>query len=138
MAMVPLHKLFGRSALRETRVLHARGRHDLPDGEYAFVESYCDDPGCDCRRVLISVVSREADGRIFATINYGWEVMSFYEQWLEDDRDAEDCKGPSLEPINPQSAYSSVLLLLFKEMLSDTEYVERFSTHYAMVKRSAA
>ena len=29
----------------------------LPAGRYIFMECYCDDPECDCRRVLLRVFS---------------------------------------------------------------------------------
>ena len=30
---------------------------NLPAGDYGFPEMFCDEPGCDCRRVLFSVIS---------------------------------------------------------------------------------
>lgn len=136
MAMVPFHRMFGKDALRETRVAYTKGRDDLPDGEYAFVESYCDEAECDCRRVLISVFLRDSGKDPLATISYGWEEASFYENLLGMGIDGEESKGPLLDPINPQSQYSHALLALFKEMIQDSEYVARFASHYAMVKRS--
>lgn len=41
----------------------------LPRGEYEFFEWYCDDPGCDCRRTVIRVISPQHPGRILATLN---------------------------------------------------------------------
>jgi hypothetical protein len=40
MAMTAFVSRFPEIAAHETRVLTVRGRADLPDGEYAFVELY--------------------------------------------------------------------------------------------------
>jgi len=32
----------------------------IPDGEYGFVELYCDEPDCDCRRVVIDIKPKES------------------------------------------------------------------------------
>jgi hypothetical protein len=41
-------------------VLRKRVYGSLPPDQYAFVELYCDDKGCDCRRVMISVYAHKA------------------------------------------------------------------------------
>lgn len=87
----------------------------LPDGEYAFVEFYCDDPKCDCRRVLIQVWTQKTGQKSWATIGYGWEDEAYYSKSAGAKH--EDMKGPALDPINPQSPYAQTLLLFFKEFL---------------------
>ncbi len=80
--MVPFVSKFPELGARETRSIRVAGRDDLPDDEYGFIEFYCDEPGCDCRRVRIDVL-REDTGwkRISATISYGWEPVDFYRRW---------------------------------------------------------
>ena len=134
MAMITFFTKFAELAVNETRTISVRGRDDLPDGEYGFIESYCDEASCDCRRVIISVLSATSGSKIWATINYGWENLEYYEQWLQTADDAWDCKGPSLDPLNPQTPYAGVLLGMFKYVLTDQAYVERLKRHYTMFK----
>jgi hypothetical protein len=53
------HSLFPELAERETRTVTVVHRllFNLPPAQYAFLEMFCDEPGCDCRRVLFSVLS---------------------------------------------------------------------------------
>jgi len=43
-------------------------------------------------------------------------------------------QGPSLDPLNPQTEYSSILLDLFREILQSPGYVERLKRHYQMFR----
>jgi len=95
---------FPEVADRETRsitVLPDSGG-GLPEGEYGFVELYCDERGCDCRRVLFSVIRRSHQG-IQAVIAWGWEDFDFYAKWFQsDDADAiAELKGPILNAGSP-------------------------------------
>ena len=60
MPMIPFAERFPELGARETRSVTAIHRPDLPDGEYGFLELYCDEPGCDCRRVMIDVLRPES------------------------------------------------------------------------------
>src|ERR1039458_3144226 len=53
MPMTPFMERFPEVGARETRSATVTQRQDLPDGEYGFLELYCDEPGCDCRRATI-------------------------------------------------------------------------------------
>ncbi|HEY2343521.1 MAG TPA: hypothetical protein VGH90_10845 [Chthoniobacteraceae bacterium] len=55
----PYFTLFPAGSPVEARFLFARGEKGLPDGDYRFVEFYCDEPGCDCRRVVIQTAISE-------------------------------------------------------------------------------
>jgi len=136
MPMTPFYTHFPELAFNEMRSLAVKGKADLPDGEYGFLELYCDEPGCDCRRVIIDVISPATQDKIWATINYGWEDVAFYEEWMGSPEDAVDCKGPSLDPFNPQTEYSPALLGLFALMLNDETYVERLKRHYELFKEA--
>jgi hypothetical protein len=50
------------------RCLHigSSPRPDLPADEYVYLEFYCEDRECDCRRVFLQVISRGQPGKIFA------------------------------------------------------------------------
>jgi hypothetical protein len=128
---------FPEVGARETRSAKIAQRRDLPDGEYGFLEFYCDEPGCDCRRVTISVLRPETGrGKVWATISYGWESPDFYRRWSLAGSDPIEMKGPSLDPLNPQTQYSSALLDLFRFVLESAEYVERLKRHYQMFRDS--
>src|ERR1022692_1671439 len=82
MPMTPFMERFPDVGARETRSATVTQRQDLPDGEYGFLELYCDEPGCDCRRVTICVLRPETGwSKIWATISYGWESVDFYREW---------------------------------------------------------
>lgn len=134
--MTTFYNYFPDLAVSETRYIIIRGRDDLPDGEYAFLELYCEDTDCDCRRVVIDIIARDTGPKIWATINYGWESSEFYESWMGSKKLAEGIKGASLDPINPQTEYSPVLLQVFEYVLKDEAYVERLKRHYYLFKHA--
>jgi hypothetical protein len=134
MAMVPFYTLFRDLALQEMRTLTIQGDTELPDGEYGFLELYCDDVDCDCQRVIVQVISRGTGREIWATIAYGWQSVEFYEERVGSTVLALQCQGPSLDPINIQSEYAPALLRWFEVALRDPPYVERLKRHYALFK----
>ena len=134
MPMVPFFTLFRDLAFKEMRSATVRQMPNIPDGEYGFLELYCDEPDCDCRRVVIEVVSPTTGPKIWATINYGWESVEFYEKRIGDRETAREYQGAVLDPLNPQTKYSPALLHLFKLVLQDEAYVERLKRHYKLFK----
>jgi len=80
MPMTLFMERFREVGAAESRSVTVKGRPDLPDGEYGFLELYCDEPGCDCRRVIIDVL-RHDTGWSKIWIGYGWENLDFYEKW---------------------------------------------------------
>lgn len=124
--MIPFATRFPELAARETRtVILPCARGGLPAGRFGFLEFYCDDPECDCRRVLLQVRSKEQPETTLATINYGWESVGFDTKWLHGDRaEARQIKDASLAPINPQSRLAaSFLRLLQTVVLRDRPYL---------------
>ena len=137
MPMTPFMERFSEVGARETRSVTVTRRQDLPDGEYGFLELYCDEPGCDCRRVMIDVLRPETGwSKIWATISYGWQSLDFYSKWGGAANDTIEMKGPYLDPLNPQTKYSSALLNLFRFLLQSPDYVERLKRHYQMFRDS--
>jgi hypothetical protein len=59
-------------------------RGTLPAGVYEFVELYCDEKDCDCRRVFFMVLSSRKMA-VEAVIAWGWESRAYYVQWMGDD-----------------------------------------------------
>ncbi len=124
-------------AERETRTitLLKRSSSGLPAGEYAFTEMYCNEKGCDCRRVFFYVILSRKD--VAAVIAYGWESPEFYAKWMRDDSPEviEELKGPSLNMASPQSNLAPAIMKLLKDaVLSDTEYINRIKRHYRMFR----
>lgn len=56
----------------EQATITVRGDADISDGDYGFVELYCTDPGCDCRRVSLQVIAGHEAG-IVASISHAFE-----------------------------------------------------------------
>lgn len=134
MPMVPCFTRLGDLALREMRTLTLLDSQDgIPAGEYGFLELYCNEEGCDCRRVHIQVVSPPPETRIWANINYGWESEEYYGKW-----GLPPGAGPSgafLDPLNVQTQHAPAFLRLFEELcLTDAAYVRRLVRHYELFK----
>lgn len=124
---------FRKVAAEETRAIQVLERGDIPLGEYGFLEFFCADPDCDCRRVTLQVTT--PDGRVWASISFGWEKARFYRRWAHDSDDADEMAGASLDPLNRQSEFAEWFLVFFREMVkTDRKYVERLKRHYQMFK----
>ena len=133
--MTPLIEKFPELGARETRSVLVSGRRELPDGDYGFIELYCEEPGCDCRRVMIDVLRQDTGwNKVWATINYGWESLDFYRKWSGSFTDPVELKGPFLDPLNVQTQYSPVLLELFRLLIHSPDYVQRLRNHYQMFR----
>ncbi len=76
--MQPFHEWCPEIACDEYRSIHLMNDPELPDGEYGFVELYCTEKGCDCRRVVFWVVATHLPEPHVATLNFGWESAEFY------------------------------------------------------------
>jgi hypothetical protein len=121
MPLEPFFHHFPEIGKKETRSLTVGVvQHGVPASRYAFIELYCTESGCDCRRVMLQVLS-ECDG-VVASISYGF------------DRNGE-IPGPFLDPLHKRSRYAEGLLKLTEDLLfSDPVYVARLERHYSMMK----
>lgn len=122
--MRPFFEKFKDIGEKETRVVKVFERGDfeaLPPDEYAFVELYCDEKNCDCRRVMIMVLAK-GQTKIPATINLGFDSRK-------------DDAGPFLDSLNHQSEHSKDLMALFLDVINtDPAYLARLQRHYVMFK----
>jgi hypothetical protein len=137
--MAPFFSRFPEVAARETRTIKLLAPYaGLPAGEYGLLELYCNEPTCDCRRVLFQVCRADRPNQILATINYGWENEDFYAQWLHGDGEsARELVSASLDPLNAQSKLSPALLEVFRHIvLQDRAYIARLRRHYRKFKRA--
>jgi hypothetical protein len=126
MTMMAFHTLFPEEARNESRAITMVGHEVLPDRTFLFVESYCVEHACDCRRVMIHVIDTDRREQV-ATINHGFEPPK---------PPFEDEGQTFLDPLNPQSSLSGTLLRLFEEMIGEDEgYRRRLERHYGMWKK---
>lgn len=139
MPYVPFHDRFPQIAEKETRTVTVlrTTNSGLPPGEYGFLELFCDEAGCDCRRVFLSVISRRRG--LECVIAYGWENRDFYVKWMGDDDPliTESLRGPALNMTSPQTDLAPAILDLFKDvLLRDRRYIERVKEHYRIFRQS--
>lgn len=129
---------FPEVAQREIRyATFPEGFESIPPGEYAFFELYCEEDACDCRRVLLQVVGKSSEGKVWATISYGWGASEV--QVAARDLVETTPSGAFLDPLCPQSECAVDFLDFFEAMIDgDPAYVERLKRHYAMFKQSPA
>ena len=138
------HEICPEISFRETRTITLLDNSggDLPPDNYAFLEMYCSEAGCDCRRVYFQVVAMSHPSVVLAVISWGWETLAFYRKWGHYPgaaKDAKMMKGPVLAPLNKQSALAPPLLELVRgTLLSSPEYVERIKRHYALFRGKIA
>ena len=115
------YHLFPQLAADETRSIILQEENGDGFEKYSFVEAYCTDPTCHCRRVMFNVV--KDDEHTVAAISYGF--------------DPGPMQGPFLDPLNPQSDEAEEVLCMAKDLLlSDEAYLRRLERHYLLVKAS--
>lgn len=138
MPYVLFHDHLPEIAERETRtiIVVEDSCLGLPPGDYSLLEMYCNEPGCDCRRVFFYVVSSSRRD-VEAVVAYGWENPEFYARWMGDD-DPEiikELQGPVLNLASPQSDLAPAILEMIENVvLRDELYVERLKAHYRMFR----
>ncbi|HJV66601.1 MAG TPA: hypothetical protein VJ550_12760 [Geomonas sp.] len=92
----------------------------IPKGSYPFLEYYCTEPGCDCRRVTLLVFNQKMKQK--AAISFGFDQQGPF-------------AGPYLDTSNRQGPYAEDLLKLFVDGLnSDSGWLERLYRHYRAVR----
>ncbi len=134
----PFHDVFPVIAERETRVLIVppeSTRAPLPVDEYGLVELFCDERGCDCRRVFLMAVSRRRGPE--AVIAWGWEPREFYARWSgeSDETLLDNLKGPALNLGSPETDLAQPLLEVVSELLrTDEGYTTRIQEHYHLFR----
>ena len=148
MSYAMLYELFPELAMKETRTitLLPGNNCNLPPGNYGLVEMYCNDKGCDCRRVFLNVMSSVIKNSV-AVIAYGWESMDYYAEWFcrkrvdvtklseLDLQSVLSLKGPCLNIMSPQSRLAPAILKLVADLvLSDESYVNRLKCHYKLFR----
>ena len=139
-----LHSRLPELAERETRtvtVVMDNPSGLLPPAEYGFLEMFCNEPGCDCRRVFFTVISSLTQ-ETEAVIAYGWESRAFYRKWLKypsTKEQVDELQGPILNLMSPQSIHAPALLEIFTDLLApDLDYIARVKRHYQLFRNTLA
>ena len=123
MSLSAFYQAFPKLAASELRTITVAPSSGLavPADRYAFLELYCDERGCDCRRVTVAVFA-ERRGEAVAHISLGFDS-------------ADEMAGPFLDRLNPQASYAPELLRIFTDMInSDPDYLARLQRHYVLYK----
>lgn len=127
------HEFFREQAQREIIICHVPPGAVLPKGHYAFIESYCSNPGCDCKEVLIEIIAAPDNQRArldfalsavpLAVLKYAWKEP-FSEQ------------NPALESAAAEPRWPEAALKLFQDAVqTHPDYVMRFDEHYSLMKK---
>ena len=131
MEFIPAGEIIGEA--HQVRSVSIKQSHQLPDGEYSFIDMYCADPICDCRKTMIQVMH---NGNLVSIINYGWESATFYEKWMggsEKDNLIPKMHGASIDITSPDLVSRDGILALFNALLNDI-WIAKFKRHYDEVK----
>ena len=131
MKFIPAGEIIGEA--HQVRTVSIKQSPQLPDGEYSFIDTYCADPECDCRKTMIQVM---LNGKLVSVINYGWESAHFYESWMGSsakDNPMPSMHGASIDITSPDLVSRDGMLGLFNALLNDI-WVAKFKRHYDDVK----
>lgn len=102
----------------------------LPDGEYTFVDLYCTDKGCDCRKTIIQIFH---ENRHVSTVDYGWEDPQYYFKWLKaskDDEMAQDMSGLSIDFMSPDLVSTEGILALVEHLMDESLLYEHMQKQW--------
>lgn len=128
--MVYFHELFPKEAQHETAVHIEPENASLPSSFYAFLETFCSSPECDCEQVIIQMEPQcsieplefERSQMPIVVLEYTWLKP------LSQD-------NPSLYSDAPESPWSPIGLELFRNYVTDhPDYSERLGKHYKMMR----
>ena len=96
-----------------------------PNSQFMIIESYCENPSCDCKALIADIVEvnhkRETVGGLLVTIYYNWSSK----------------KKPILHEESPKTDIALRLLKIYKNLVHEGKYLERIKQHYAYVKQLA-
>ena len=129
---IPAGELLGPECQIRTVVLTADSY--LPPGEYTFIDTYCTDNTCDCRKTIIQIFH---DEKLVSIVSYGWESPKFYLRWLGSTRDLEFAKemsGVSIDPSSPDRVSPQGILLLIKHLM-DPKWISMLKENYRLIRK---
>jgi len=144
--MTLFHEVFPEIPLEGVRVVRVPPNPwGVPTIDYALLDAYCVDPGCDCRCVRVQFFPREplaaGDGpQSSAKLYFGWERALYYKELARHGTDGGDWKresGVSLDPSETETPINRFFLKILEELIEDPEIVALFRRRYLLVKEFA-
>ena len=122
--MEPYRQIFPKNQEPDMTLVLSRKVGRIPKGSYSFVECYCADPACDCRRVTLLVIN--AKSRQKAAISFGFDPDG-------------PIAGPFLDDFQKQAPYAEELLDAFVDAINDgPDWQERMHQRYQEVRKKVA
>jgi hypothetical protein len=119
--MEPFQQIFPDAHEPVSTLVLEKKTAGIPKGRYGFIECYCIDPKCDCRRVTIVVLNEKM--RQKAVICFGFDQQGPF-------------AGPFLDSSHRHAPYADALLEFFVQSLSgDPAVLERLYRHYRQVRQ---
>ena len=137
MPFQPFHEIFPEIAAIEIRAVTILKENDIvPKGSYGFVEMFCNDKNCNCKRVIFNVL--DEIGNSMALIGFGWGDKKHYDKWMRrkiTESMFKELIGPCHYDGQRPSQHADFFLDFFKNtLLNDIKYIERVKRHYLMFK----
>ena len=131
---IPAGEILGDEC--QIRTVCIAGDFYLPDGEYTFLDTYCTDNSCDCRKTIIQIFH---DEKLVSIVSYGWESPKFYLRWLGSTRDvglAKEMSGVTIDPSSPDLVSPQGMLLLVKGLM-DAKWISMLKENYRLIRKSS-
>ncbi len=131
-SFLPAGEILGPECQVRTVVI-AEDPH-LPSGAYTFIDSYCTDNNCDCRKTIIQIFHEE---KLVSIVSFGWESPRFYLRWLNSkDRElADEMSGLSIDFASPDLVSPNGILLLVNHLL-DERWIAILKENYRLVRKT--
>lgn len=125
------HEFFPSEAQREIIVHCVSSASALPEGYYAFLESYCSNPDCDCQEVLIQIELQSCNTPVNFERSAIPTVVLLYTWGKPFSK-----KNPTIHPEAPESSLAPDALKLFQEYVeANPSYLTSLNDHYSMMKK---
>ncbi|MEI6434603.1 MAG: SEC-C metal-binding domain-containing protein [Bacteroidota bacterium] len=135
MPFIPFHNYFPEIAEKESRTIQVFNDPKLAGDHFLLMELFCDEPKCDCRRVMLNVFSLKRKS-IVAVINFGWESEKFYENWFgsKDKKLIRELRGPSINDLSERTDITKKIFEHVKLTLENHIFVQRIKLHYVFFR----
>lgn len=135
MPFIPFHTYFPELAEKESRSIQVFSNPKLAGDLFLLLEFFCDEPKCDCRKVMLNVFSLKRKENV-AVINFGWESEIFYEKWCgrKDKKMIQELRGPSINSLAPTTDITRKVFEHVKLTLDNHIYVQRLKQHYEIFR----
>jgi hypothetical protein len=137
MIFTPFLEKFPKIAEKDTRTFAVLDDSGLLKNQYGLFETYCNDPACDCQRVLLNVIDLKT-GETSAIIAFGWKSKEFYSNQIgtSNENTLHSIKGPALDTTGPKTEKANLLLEQVGYILKDKSYIGKLIRHYNMFKET--